>query len=49
MTNVNMIDDCQRKKDDYKVKVLHGYGVSGNLKGYRVCLKGGGDPFIGEQ
>ncbi|WP_292643366.1 CRISPR-associated endonuclease Cas1 [Nitrososphaera sp.] len=37
------------KKNHYGVKLLRGYGVSINLKDNRICLKGGRDPFTGEQ
>ena len=37
------------QKNHYNVKLLKGYGISINLKGNRVCLKGGSDPFTGEQ
>jgi CRISPR-associated protein Cas1 len=36
-------------KNHYNVKLLKGYGVSINLKDNRLCLKGGRDPFTGEQ
>lgn len=37
------------QKNHYNVKLLKGYGVSINLKDKRICLKGGQDPFTGEQ
>lgn len=37
------------QKNHYNVKLLKGYGVSINLKGNRICLKGGTDPFTGAQ
>lgn len=37
------------QKNHYNVKLLKGYGVSINLKDNRLCLKGGRDPFTGEQ
>jgi CRISP-associated protein Cas1 len=37
------------QKNHYNVKLLKGYGVSINLKDNRICLKGGRDPFTGEQ
>jgi len=37
------------QRNHYNVKLLKGYGVSINLKGSRICLKGGRDPFTGEQ
>lgn len=37
------------QKNRYNVKFLKGYGVSINLKDNRICLKGGRDPFTGEQ
>jgi CRISP-associated protein Cas1 len=37
------------QKNHYNVKLLKGYGVSINLKENRLCLKGGRDPFTGEQ
>jgi CRISPR-associated protein Cas1 len=37
------------QKNHYNVKLLKGYGVSINLKNNRLCLKGGRDPFTGEQ
>jgi CRISPR-associated protein Cas1 len=37
------------QKNYYNVKLLKGYGVSINLKDNRICLKGGHDPFTGEQ
>jgi CRISP-associated protein Cas1 len=37
------------QKNHYNVKLLKGYGVSINLKDNRICLKGGSDPFTGEQ
>lgn len=39
----------QGQKNHYNVKLLKGYGVSINLKDNRLCLKGGRDPFTGEQ
>jgi hypothetical protein len=37
------------KKNHYNVKLLKGYGVSINIKNQKVVLKGGRDPFTGEQ
>jgi hypothetical protein len=37
------------QRNHYNVKLLKGYGVSINLKDNRICLKGGRDPFTGEQ
>ena len=37
------------QKNHYNVKLLKGYGVSIILKDNRLCLKGGRDPFTGEQ
>ena len=37
------------QRNHYNVKLLKGYGVSINLKDNRLCLKGGRDPFTGEQ
>ena len=37
------------QKNHYNVKLLKGYGVSINLKDNKICLKGGRDPFSGEQ
>ena len=37
------------QKNHYNVKLLKGYGASINLKDNRICLKGGRDPFTGEQ
>jgi CRISP-associated protein Cas1 len=37
------------QKNHYNVKLLKVYGVSINLKDSRLCLKGGRDPFTGEQ
>ncbi len=39
----------QGQKNHYNVKLLKGYGVSINLKDRKICLKGGTDPFTGEQ
>ena len=39
----------QGQKNHYNVKLLKGYGVSINLKDNRLCLKGGREPFTGEQ
>ena len=36
-------------RNHYNVKLLKGYGVSINLKDNRLSLKGGRDPFTGEQ
>lgn len=37
------------KKNHYNVKLLKGYGASISLKKNKVCLKGGRDPFTGQQ
>jgi hypothetical protein len=37
------------QKNHYNVKLLKGYEVSINLKGSRLCLKGGRDSFTGRQ
>ena len=37
------------QKNHYNVKLLKGDGVSIQLKDNRLCLKGGRDPFTGEQ
>ena len=37
------------KNNHYNVKLLKGYGISISLKDNRLCLKGGRDPFAGEQ
>ena len=37
------------QKNHYNVKLLKGYGVSISLEDNRLCLKGGRDPFTGEQ
>src|SRR5689334_21871199 len=37
------------QKNHYNVKLLKGYGVAIRLKDSKVCLKGGSDPFTGEQ
>ena len=37
------------KKNHYNVKLLRGYGCAISLKDNRVCLKGGRDPFTGQQ
>jgi CRISPR-associated protein Cas1 len=37
------------QKNHYNVKLLKGYGVSISLKDRKLCLKGGTDPFTGEQ
>ena len=39
----------QGQKNHYNVKLLKGYGLSINLRDNRLCLKGGCDPFMGEQ
>jgi CRISP-associated protein Cas1 len=36
------------KKNHYNVKLLKGYGCSIRMKGNRVALRGGSDPFTGE-
>lgn len=37
------------QKNHYNVKLLKGYGVSINLRDNKICLKGGTNPFTGEQ
>lgn len=37
------------KNNHYNIKFLKGYGASISLKSNRVCLKGGKDPFTGQQ
>ena len=39
----------KRRKNYHNVKLLKGYRISIRLKAYRVCLKGGRDPFSGYQ
>ena len=45
----NFVMTVAGQKNHYNVRLLKGYGVSINLKDNRLCLKGGRDPFTGEQ